>query len=108
MAQIVHDVAPGAKLAFHTAFLGQANFVQGIKDLAAAGADIIVDGLSNMVEPWFQDGVAAQTVDQMHAMGVAYFTTASNDSRQATSLPTTRSFGTAVGVQGEHEIGGTL
>ena len=83
MAQVVHDVAPGAKLAFHTGFIGQANFVQGINDLAAAGADIIVDGVSNMVEPWFQDGVAAQTVDQMHAMGVAYFTTASNEGRQA-------------------------
>ena len=33
MAEIIHDVAPGADLAFHTAFTGQAGFAQGIIDL---------------------------------------------------------------------------
>ena len=42
MMQIVHDVAPGANIAFHTAFGGIANFASGIQDLADAGADVIV------------------------------------------------------------------
>lgn len=37
MAEIVHDVAPGAAIAFHIAFLGQADFAQGIEDLQRAG-----------------------------------------------------------------------
>ena len=36
MAEIIHDIAPGADLAFHTAFTGQAEFAQGIIDLADA------------------------------------------------------------------------
>jgi hypothetical protein len=43
MAQLIYDVAPGAKLFFHTAFLGQEDFASGIEELAAAGCDVIVD-----------------------------------------------------------------
>ncbi len=83
MAQIVHDVAPDAGLAFHTAFNGQADFAQGIKDLAAAGADIIVDDVFYYAEPMFQDGVIAQAADTVNASGVAYFSAAGNNGRQA-------------------------
>jgi hypothetical protein len=38
MAQLVHRIAPGAQIYFHTAFNGEADFAQGIRDLAAAGA----------------------------------------------------------------------
>ena len=34
MLQLIHDVAPGADLGFHTAFLGQADFALGIEELA--------------------------------------------------------------------------
>ena len=40
MMQIVHDVAPGAKLAFHTAVVSEADFASGIEALASAGANI--------------------------------------------------------------------
>ena len=83
MAQLVHDVAPGADLLFHTAFTGIANFAQGILDLAAAGADIIVDDVIYFAEPMFQDGVIAQAVDQVFAMGVPYFSSAGNSARQS-------------------------
>lgn len=43
MLQIVHDVAPGARLAFRTAFNGADDFAQGILDLAEAGCDVIID-----------------------------------------------------------------
>jgi uncharacterized repeat protein (TIGR01451 family) len=87
MAQIIHDVAPGAGLAFHTAFNGEADFAQGILDLAAAGADIIVDDVGYLFEPMFQDGVIAQAVDQVDAIGIPYFSSAGNLGREAYQAP---------------------
>jgi uncharacterized repeat protein (TIGR01451 family) len=87
MAQIVHDVAPGARLAFHTASGGEAAFSQGILDLAAIGVDIIVDDVNYRTEPMFQDGVAAQAIDQVTAMGITYFKSAGNKGRDAYEAP---------------------
>jgi hypothetical protein len=79
MMQIIHDIAPGAELSFHTAFGGQATFAQGIRDLADAGADIIVDDVLYLAEPMFQDGPIAQAVDEVKFdRGVAYFSAAGN------------------------------
>jgi len=79
MMQIIHDIAPGAELAFHTAFGGEANFAQGIRDLADSGADIIVDDVLYLAEPMFQDGQVAQAVDDVKLNdGVAYFSAAGN------------------------------
>ncbi|MBD2102311.1 S8 family serine peptidase [Leptolyngbya sp. FACHB-261] len=87
MAQLIYDLAPGADLAFHTAFLGAADFAQGILDLAAAGSDIIVDDIGYLEEPFFQDGVIAQAVDEVVADGVAYFSAAGNDARNSYESP---------------------
>ena len=81
--QIVHDVAPGATQAFHSAFNGMASFAQGIIDLANIGATVIVDDIIYFAEPMFQDGIVAQAVDQVAAAGVAYFSAAGNDARDA-------------------------
>lgn len=83
MMQIIHDVAPGAGLAFHTAFGGQAGFANGIRALADAGADVIVDDVIYFAEPMFQDGVIAQAVDDVVASGVAYFSAAGNQARNS-------------------------
>jgi len=83
MAQIVHDVAPGAGLAFHTAWNGEADFAQGILDLAAAGSTIIVDDVIYFAEPMFQDGVIAQAADAVKAVGIPYFSAAGNNGREA-------------------------
>jgi Ca2+-binding RTX toxin-like protein len=84
MLQIVHDVAPGAGLAFHTAQGGDAAFAQGILDLAVyGGAKVIVDDVSYPDEPMFQDGVVAQAVNLVESAGVAYFTSAGNNGRYA-------------------------
>jgi hypothetical protein len=85
MMQIVHDVAPGAALAFHTAVDSEADFANGIKALAAstasggAAAQVIADDVGYPDEPFFQDGIIAQAVDAVEASGVAYFSAAGND-----------------------------
>lgn len=94
MMQIVHDVAPGAKLAFHTAVVSEADFASGIQALASAGANIIADDVTYFDEPFFQDGLLAQAVDTVKAAGVAYFAAAGNSGANAYDN-TTPSFATA-------------
>ncbi|HEY1898782.1 MAG TPA: S8 family serine peptidase [Steroidobacteraceae bacterium] len=83
MAQIVHAVAPGAQLAFHTASNSEADFAAGITQLQQLGAKIIVDDVGYPDEPFFQDGVIAQAIDAAAAQGVAYFSAAGNDWRHS-------------------------
>ena len=79
MMQIVHDVAPGAKLAFHTAAVTEADFASGIQELATAGAKVIADDVSYFDEPFFQDGLRrAGRRTRVNAAGVAYFSAAGN------------------------------
>ncbi len=78
MLQIVHDVAPGADLAFRTGFLGPVDMAMGIRDLEQAGCDVIVDDISYISEPFFRDGVIAQAVDAVKMLGVSYFSAAGN------------------------------
>jgi len=84
MMQIVHDVAPGASQAFHTAFNGVADFANGIVELAVVGgADVITDDVIYLTEPMFQDGVIAQAVDAVNALGVAYYSSAGNQAMKS-------------------------
>lgn len=84
MMQLIHDVAPGASLAFHTAAGGMANFATGILELAAvADADVIVDDIIYFAEPMFTDGIIAQAVDLVKDAGVSYFSSAGNGDRMA-------------------------
>lgn len=88
MAQLVYDLAPGSDLAFHTAFGGQADFAQGIIELADAGSDVIVDDVIYFAEPMFQDGVIAQAVDTVATdYDVPYFSSAGNRSDRSYESP---------------------
>ncbi len=80
MAQLVHDIAPGASIAFATAFAGEADFANNILKLAAAGAKVIVDDVIYFDELSYQDGPVAQAVNMVAAQGVSYFSSAGNDS----------------------------
>jgi hypothetical protein len=88
MMQIVHDVAPGASLAFYPAVLGQADFANGITTLASQGAKVIADDVGYFEEPFFQDGVISQAITQVKGAGVAYFTAAGNNGAFAYDNPT--------------------
>ncbi|HUU40876.1 MAG TPA: choice-of-anchor U domain-containing protein [Desulfatiglandales bacterium] len=78
MAELVHDLAPGASISFHTAWNGRSDFAQGITDLFNCGADIIVDDIIYYAEPMFQDGWIAQAAQNAVDNGVAYFSSAGN------------------------------
>ena len=83
MAQIVHDVAPESDIAFHTASGGIPRFAQGIRELAAAGAEVIVDDTGYPNAPMFQEGRVAQAVNDVVGDGVAYFSAAGNSGDQS-------------------------
>jgi Subtilase family len=79
MAQVVHDLAPGAAIDFATAFTGETAFAANIRALASAGAKVIADDVTYFEEPFFQDGPVAQAVNEVTAGGVSYFSAAGND-----------------------------
>lgn len=78
MAQIVHDVAPGAQLSFATAFSGASGFAANIEALAAAGAEVLVDDVGYFEEPFFQPGIIDNAIADVTAAGVQYFSAAGN------------------------------
>lgn len=90
MAQLVYDTAPGSSLAFYTAFGGEADFANGILQLAkptaqgGAGAKVIVDDVFYFDEPIFQEGIVAQAANAAVATyGASYFSSAGNQGRGA-------------------------
>jgi subtilisin family serine protease len=103
--QLLHDVAPASKLAFYTANVSQTDFAAGIKALADAGSQVIVDDVIYFAEPMFQDGIIAQAVDSVKARGVTYFSSAGNDERQSYEGAFKRS--TDVGLSGVRNNFGT-
>lgn len=78
MLEIVHDLAPDSQLYFATAFNGPASFAQNIRDLRAAGCDIIIDDVGYFNESPFQDDQISQAVSAVTASGALYFSSASN------------------------------
>ncbi|MEP7337595.1 MAG: S8 family serine peptidase [Acidobacteriota bacterium] len=90
MLEIIYDLAPGAQLFFATANNSLASFAQNIRDLQAAGCQIIVDDVGYFAETPLQDGqtpgvvattnggLIAQAVNDVTAAGVLYFSSAGN------------------------------
>jgi hypothetical protein len=87
MAQLVHDLAPGAGLCFATALGGEVNFANNIRALRtnpACNADVIADDIIYLGEPMFSDGIVAQAVNEVATSEtlpghkVSYFSSANN------------------------------
>src|SRR5882672_1299393 len=112
MMEIIHDIAPGAKLYFATAFNGVASFAQNIHDLRAAGCDIIIDDVFYFDENPFVDGqtdavvspsnggLILQAVNDVTAEGALYFSSAGNEGNLDS--------GTAGAYEGDFVDGGSL
>ncbi len=88
MLQIVHDVAPNAKLAFSTTGATQTTFAQAIRSLrtnTTAPCDVLVDDIGFSDEPFFSDSIVAEEVDEvvtstaMAGKKVIYYSAAGND-----------------------------
>ncbi|WP_158804476.1 MULTISPECIES: Hint domain-containing protein [unclassified Acidisoma] len=85
MAELIHETAPGAAIAFADVTDGtgdatQGNFAAAVDALAAAGCNIIVDDVSTSDEPTFQLGNDLDTaIASFIADGGDYFTAAGND-----------------------------
>ena len=82
MLQIIHDIAPGAELMFHSA-VSNIEMASAVRELQQAGADIIVDDLGFVNQSFFQDGIIAQAVDEVAAKGVVYISAAGNDGERS-------------------------
>lgn len=84
MAEIVHEMAPGADLAFYTAWEGSASFADGIIQLASAGCQVIVDDVGYLAQPFYQDGEIAQAVIKAASeYNVVYLSAAGNSGARA-------------------------
>ena len=68
MAEIVHDIAPGAKIAFAACGPTQTSMAAAIRSLrtsSQAQSDIIVDDIGFADEPFFSDGILSQAIDDV-------------------------------------------
>ncbi|WP_162834796.1 S8 family serine peptidase [Amycolatopsis circi] len=84
MLEIIHDLAPNAKLGFATAFTSDASFADNIRKLRFdAHCDVIVDDVIYFKESPFQDWIIAQAVNDVTADGALYFSSAGNEGNVA-------------------------
>ncbi len=104
MLQLAHDVAPGAKLCFATAFSGLLGFADNIRRLAddygPCRADVVVDDVGYFDEPMFSDSALSDAIDEVADKGVHYFTSAGNDGVQQSWNSEVRLVPAAKGVKG--------
>jgi hypothetical protein len=86
LAQIVHDIAPGAELSFHTAlsdnpaiiFPTDESYAAAVDSLAQGDVDVIIDD-AQFPTAIFQDGEAAQAVRRAVSKGITYASAAGNN-----------------------------
>jgi subtilisin family serine protease len=84
MLEIVHDLAPGAKLAFCSGIASGETFVEAVEWSATQafggrGCDVIVDDLYFLDEPRFQISGQTQTINEfVRDRGITYVTAAGN------------------------------
>jgi subtilisin-like proprotein convertase family protein len=79
MMEIVHDVAPGAKIFFASAFNSAESFADNIRTLRFVyHCDIIADDVQYYFESPYQDDIVAAAIADVRADGALYFSSAGN------------------------------
>ena len=99
MLENIHDIAPGSPLQFASAFISELQYKNNIIALADAGSKVIVDDVGYADEPFFQDGLVAQGVNNVVARGIPYFGAQYNTADQG-YLSTFRPVSTTVSTLG--------
>ncbi|MEM0983448.1 MAG: S8 family serine peptidase [Planctomycetota bacterium] len=90
LIEIIHDVAPGADIIFHSAFnnpvtgLQEDSLAFAIDACVAAGADVIIDDIGFLFTPLFADGSASDAIERAELAGVTYVSAAGNAGSNAT------------------------
>ena len=80
LLEIVHDLAPGARLLFSSGSDGEMAFIDSVRCLTAAGANVLVDDLGFFDQPFFEDGpVSAAVKAAIVDAGVSYHSAAGNE-----------------------------
>ncbi|MHB1157901.1 MAG: S8 family peptidase [Phycisphaerales bacterium] len=94
MAEVIHDVAPGAQIYFHSAFNNaltpgpnlfptQQSIALAINNMVTAGVKVIVNDAALLNEPFYQDGPVAKAVNDAKQAGVAFISAAGNYGNQS-------------------------
>src|SRR5262249_7904830 len=87
--EIVFKMAARAQIGCATADTGEVGFANNIRALGGLTgftypnqtfkADVICDDVGYFDEPFFQTGIIGQGINDVHAAGVSYFSSAGND-----------------------------
>jgi hypothetical protein len=76
--EILHDMAPGAALAFHGSGAGTAGHVTAVNNLVAAGVNVIAEDLAFDSEPAFQQGIVANAREAAAIAGISVHSSSGN------------------------------
>ena len=87
MLEIVYDMAPGAKLYFHTCGEEITDFNSAIDELVNAGCTVIVDDIGWIFEPYFEDGPVASHIKNLldSRRDIIYVSSAGNEGQYTAS-----------------------
>ncbi|MEV6523009.1 S8 family serine peptidase [Longispora sp. NPDC051575] len=103
MMEITHDMAPDAKLAFHTVGEDLTSYVAAFHALAASGANLIAEDIAFDDEPAFQQGLGAETAEKLAQQGIWVSSSAGNlGAKHATRAPAVGTGRTPDGVAGSY------
>ncbi|MEU4190735.1 hypothetical protein AB0E69_02460 [Kribbella sp. NPDC026611] len=98
MLEIIHDLAPGAKLAYASTQDTNAQYVEAFHTLANAGVTMIAEDIALDDEPVFQQGIGAATAEALARHGIFVSSSAGNlGARHAPRMP---AVGTGAGADG--------
>jgi hypothetical protein len=80
MSEIIYDIAPGTSLAFSDYGRSESEFNLSIDSLRAHGCKVIVDDVTFSSERMFEDGPAAQHIDDVASTyGIKFISSAGNE-----------------------------